>query len=335
MSANGTHTQIFGDNAGLRGYWFAVAESSEIVDGPYRRTLLSQTCVLWRSPSGDVVAAPDRCPHREAPLSAGSVSAGCLTCCYHGWSFGDGGRCVRIPSAEETLPIPPAAHLGVVNAVERYGLVWLCLDEPVADIPTMPWDDLDDYRRINNPVEEWATSATRMTDNFLDFSHFPWVHVGTFGGAQNPLIPKLDLEQLDDQFYGYKYEVDASNPDDAIATTGVTDDVVHRHMSTGFVLPMTVRSTILYETGLEHILLLLATPIDDETSYFTFVVWRNDDFSVPVEEVAAFDRAIGAEDKLMLERLDGVLPMGRTGVVSVQADKASVEWRRQFAALLT
>jgi len=335
MSNNGTSGQVFGDNAGLRGYWFAVAEASEIVDGPYKRTLLSQDCVLWRSPSGQLVAAPDRCPHREAPLSAGSVTDGCLTCCYHGWSFGDEGRCVRIPSAEESLPVPPAAHLPVVNVVERYGLVWLCLDEPVADIPTMGWEDRDDYRRINNPVEVWETSATRMTDNFLDFSHFPWVHIGTFGGAQDPLIPKLDLEELDDQFFGYQYEVDASNPDTATSTTGVTDDVVHRQMSTGFALPMTIRSTILYETGLEHILMLLATPIDDETSYFTFVVWRNDDFSVPAEEVAAFDRAIGAEDKAMLEKLDGVLPMDRTGVVSVQADKASVEWRRQFAELLT
>ena len=53
--------------------------------------------------------------------------------------------------------------------------------------------------------------------------------------------------------------------------------------------------TIAYEDGLEHILLLCSTPVDDETSLFTFVVWRNDDFSVDAEETIAFDRAIGAE----------------------------------------
>ena len=57
-----------------------------------------------------------------------------------------------------------------------------------------------------------------------------------------------------------------------------TDAVVHRHMTTGFHLPFTVRSTIRYEDGLEHILLLCSTPVDDERSLFTFVVWRNDDF---------------------------------------------------------
>jgi hypothetical protein len=36
----------------------------------------------------------------------------------------------------------------------------------------------------------------------------------------------------------------------------------------------------------------------------------------------------------MLERLSGELPMERTALVSVRADKASVEWRRRFAGLL-
>jgi hypothetical protein len=37
----------------------------------------------------------------------------------------------------------------------------------------------------------------------------------------------------------------------------------------------------------------------------------------------------------MLERVPGVLPLSQTGVVSVQADKGSVEWRRRFASMLT
>ena len=69
-------------------------------------------------------------------------------------------------------------------------------------------------------------------------------------------------------------------------------------------------------------------------SYFTFVVWRNDDFSVPAEEIITFDRAIGAEDKAMLEQVPGVLPLDQHATVSVRSDKASVEWRRQFAAIL-
>ena len=99
-------------------------------------------------------------------------------------------------------------------------------------------------------------------------------------------------------------------------------------------MPLAVRSTIGYHTGLDHILLLLSTPIDDVTSYFTFVVWRNDDFSVSAEEIIRFDLAIGAEDKAMLERVPGPLPLDQTSLVSVQADRCSVEWRRQLRELL-
>ena len=64
------------------------------------------------------------------------------------------------------------------------------------------------------------------------------------------------------------------------------------------------------------------------------MVWRNDDHSVDPEGILAFDRAIGAEDKAMLEQVPGTLPLGRLGVVNVQSDKPSVEWRRRFAELI-
>ena len=55
---------------------------------------------------------------------------------------------------------------------------------------------------------------------------------------------------------------------------------------------------------------------------------------MPAEEVIAFDRAIGAEDKRMLERVPGVLPLDQHGTVSVQSDRPSVEWRRRLSTAL-
>ncbi|MDB0005858.1 aromatic ring-hydroxylating dioxygenase subunit alpha [Ilumatobacteraceae bacterium] len=323
-------------NPALRHCWFPVAESTDVSgESLISATLLGDKLVIWRSPSGSIVAAPDRCPHREAPLSLGWVTDGVVSCPYHGWAFGDGGRCVRVPSADEGTAIPPAAHLPCITVDERYGLIWACLDKPHFDIPKIPQETEPRFRRINSGVQRWTASATRLTDNFMDISHFPWVHTGTFGDRQKTTVPKLELEDLGDGWFGYQFEVDARNSDDdAQRISGSDDLVVHRHMSTGFTLPLTVRSTIRYEDGLEHILLLCSTPIDDEHCYFTFVVWRNDDFSVDGEEVIAFDRAIGEEDRLMLERVPGSLPLGQTDLASVQADRGSVEWRRQFIKFL-
>jgi phenylpropionate dioxygenase-like ring-hydroxylating dioxygenase large terminal subunit len=334
MNASPTQTSRFSDRPAMRRSWYAVARVADLAREPAGVTLLGDAYVLWRDEDGTVVGAPDRCAHREAPLLLGRMVEGHLECPYHGWRFGAGGRCVLVPSANPGVPIPPKAHLSTVHVAERYGLVWICPGEPATGIPDIPQDVDPAFRRLNVDVQYWRASATRMTDNFLDISHFPFVHTGTFGRAQDTHVPKIELGPLDESFYGYRYEVDVNNDALGATASGLATRVLTRRMTTGFHLPFAVRSTIHYETGLDHIILLLSTPVDDVTSLFTFVVWRNDDFTVPADEVLRFDKAVGAEDQRMLERVPGVLPLDATALVSVQADKASVEWRRRFVELL-
>jgi phenylpropionate dioxygenase-like ring-hydroxylating dioxygenase large terminal subunit len=218
-----------------------------------------------------------------------------------------------------------------VKVQERYGLVWICLDEPEGDLPEVKQDTDPSFRLIVEPVEVWHSAATRLVDNFNDVAHFPYVHTGTFGAGAERRVAPVNLEQLGD-FYGWKFEVSAANTGSGEqVASGQSGERVDRRMSTGFSLPFLVRSTIEYPaTGLQHILLLVTTPIDDASSYFTFVVWRNDDGSIPDREVTALDRAIGAEDKAMLEKVKGTVPLDATTLVNTQADRASVEWRRQL-----
>ena len=78
----------FCDRPALRRSWYAVARSADVAREPVAIPLLGARFVAWRGPDGVVVAAPDRCPHREAPLSEGRLIDGELECCYHGWRFG-------------------------------------------------------------------------------------------------------------------------------------------------------------------------------------------------------------------------------------------------------
>ncbi len=325
---------IFHDNPKLRDFWYAIASNVEVTNSVIGRRLLGENLVLYKDASGEIIAAPDRCPHREAPLTAGKVEDGVLVCCYHGWEFGAEGKCVSIPSADPDFPIPKSAHLPRYQTQLRYGLVWVCLGEPTAGIPDIAQDSDASFRRIHNPIETWKVSTTRMTDNFLDIAHFPWVHTGTFGNSQRTRVPKIELQDLPGGFHGYEYKVVADNPPSAQISSGETKGEVNRTMSTGFHLPFAVRSTIKRENGPEHILLLLSTPIDDVTSYFTFVVWRNDDFSIASEDTVLFDRMIGFEDKLMLEKIPGVLPLKHGALANTQSDKPSSAWRMKIAELL-
>ncbi|MGB0113585.1 MAG: aromatic ring-hydroxylating dioxygenase subunit alpha [Ilumatobacteraceae bacterium] len=322
-------TDSFSRSPGLRDEWYVVADSSDVVGAPIGATLLGDRFVIWRGPDGAISAAPDRCPHREAPLSLGHISDGCLVCPYHAWAFDGAGVCVSVPSSGPDASIASASNLGLLAVRERYGLVWLCPGTPAGEPPVISEDDDPSYRRLTAGMETWAASATRMADNFCDVAHFPYVHAGTIGPDTDPVVAPITVEAVGDGFTGYEYTVD------------VLDEhgrPVRQRMSTGFHLPFLVRSNTTYETGpragQHRVLLLCTTPVDDVTSLFTFVVWRNHDHDVAPDDVLAFDRAIGAEDRAMLERMPGVLPLDNSATVSVRSDRLSVEWRRRLAVLV-
>ncbi len=92
-------TDSFCATPAMRTQWYVVADATDVAGSPLGVTVLGERYVLWRGGDGAVSAAPDRCPHREAPLSHGAVNDGCLVCPYHAWSFDGDGACVAVPSS--------------------------------------------------------------------------------------------------------------------------------------------------------------------------------------------------------------------------------------------
>ncbi|MDH3445830.1 MAG: Rieske 2Fe-2S domain-containing protein [Deltaproteobacteria bacterium] len=137
---------------GLRHYWHPVARSSEVADKPFKAKLLNQPLVLWRS-NGSITAFYDLCIHRGTPLSLGWIADGELVCAYHGWRYAANGSCTRIPALPPDRTIPAKARAGAFKAQERYGLIWVCLGRPRAEIPEFP-PEFDD------PQFRWAPYST-------------------------------------------------------------------------------------------------------------------------------------------------------------------------------
>ena len=78
--------------------WYGLAWAEELDIGrPLARTALGKKLVLFRDDEGQPHVLLDRCPHRFAPLSLGSVDAGMLRCTYHGLGFAGDGKCVSNP----------------------------------------------------------------------------------------------------------------------------------------------------------------------------------------------------------------------------------------------
>src|SRR5215217_7169273 len=78
----------------------------------------------------------------------------------------------------------------------------------VKDAPkrALPEFDSSDYHAFFFGRHHWKTSAARMIENFMDISHFPWVHPGTLGDRAKPLIPDIKVQRGDGDLY---FEVDS------------------------------------------------------------------------------------------------------------------------------
>ena len=179
-------------------------------------------------------------------------------------------------------PVPSKAHLATVHVDRALRLVWLCLDEPVRRIPEIPEESDPTFRRINNPVEMLAHVGDAHDRQLRGHHALPV-------GAHRHVRPARRTRSC------RRSSSNGSTTSSTATATRSRSTIPTRRrrpraarpprcsparMTTGFNLPFPCAPTSSYETGLEHIMLLCSTPIDDVTSYFTFVVWRNDDFSV-------------------------------------------------------
>ncbi len=175
-------------------WWWPVALAGDARNGPVPLTLLGQSLVLWRDASGAPVLMADRCPHRGAQLSLGRVVGDALQCVYHGWRFDGGGHCVGIPAQPGFTP-PASSAACRHGAMEAQGLVWADLGGAAHAPPALA--HLPARRLVYGPFDV-ATSAPRAVENFLDTSHFAFVHEGWLGDAGHPEVPAYEVTHTAD-----------------------------------------------------------------------------------------------------------------------------------------
>jgi phenylpropionate dioxygenase-like ring-hydroxylating dioxygenase large terminal subunit len=313
----------------LRRHWHPVALASAVTTAPVARRLLGTDLVLWRA-HGAVRVAEDRCPHRLARLSGGDVEGDSLVCAYHAWCFDGDGRAVDIPQLDAHLPAPTTARLAMVRGVERYGAVWVALDEPVADVPSFPEGERAGYRVIPSFDEEWHASAFWVADNAIDIAHVNVVHAATIG---DPTARRLDPYQIEPTAVGFVAHMTLSVTGVA-AQSSVDGGTVQRSMDVEVVGPLATRVAIRYPTGREHVLLIVACPVDDTTTRYVQILARNDtEADVPAADLLAVDRAVVSEDRRICELLPIDFPLEPGATVSLRCDRITVEYRRYLARL--
>jgi phenylpropionate dioxygenase-like ring-hydroxylating dioxygenase large terminal subunit len=319
----------------LRRFWYPVIPVSHLEGGPKPFTLLAERIVVWKDGEGQLSALEDRCCHRTAALSRGYYDGGMLVCGYHGWTYDRHGKCVRIPQLARD-GAPEAARVRSYRAQERYGYAWVCLDEaPLLGIPEIEeWDD-PAFRRIPQFYEVWRCAGLRLMENSFDNAHVNFVHRGTFG---DPADAGETRAELFEEPWGFRTKTvfPVKQTELAARANRIAGAKTERRIEGSWWIPFVRRARMTYPTGLVHIIVTAATPMDDAHSQIVQFCLRSDrEEDVPAADAIAFDRKITEEDRYILETTDPDVPLAEPARErNMASDKLGILMRKRLLAML-
>ncbi len=317
----------------FRKFWYPVIPIADLIEGPKPFTLLEQKLVLWLDAEGKPAAAKDRCCHRSAQLSLGKVVNGAIACAYHGWQYDSTGSCVHVPQLKD-VGIPATYHIDTYRCAEAYGYVWVCLEDPIADIPHIPETFEPNFRLIHEFYEPWNCAGLRVMENELDLAHPTFVHTTTFGSEEHPTPERLEISETATGLHAHGV-LGVVNPEEQQQNLKMDSAITYRTLDMNWFVPFTIRLRINYPNGLVHIVVNTMTPIDDRTSQMVQFCVRNDtENETPSRDVVAFDRAVTLEDKRILESTDYDVPLVPNREQHMFTDKPGLMIRKKIAELL-
>jgi phenylpropionate dioxygenase-like ring-hydroxylating dioxygenase large terminal subunit len=320
----------------FRRFWYPTLAVEELKSGPKPFVLLGQEVVLWLTDDGTPAALEDRCPHRRAKLSVDSRIVGnTLQCGYHGWRFDGAGRCALVPQMPDLVPGDKYA-VKRFQCQERYGLVWICLEqEPLQDIPFIRHSDDGAFRQVREYAEDWKANSLVVCENALDVAHVSFVHRNSFGDDQNPASPRLNLVPMENGV-NFKCTLPVANRELQQKNLQIAEDKTVRTVDIRWILPCSFVLHFTYPTGLIHEICGFATPIDDSSIRRIQFAYRNDtEQDAPAEQVAAFDRSVAAEDRRMLESCDSNFVLSPVLLAHMSLDRPGLLMRRMLSELIS
>jgi len=292
--------------------------------------LLDHPVLLWRTDSG-IHAWRDRCPHRGTRLSLGAIRGGdTVVCPYHGWQFGSDGRCVAIP-ADGRPVISDRIRVQAYNATQQHGLIWVNPGDGAQSVPTLIGFD-QRYRSIACGPFDVATSAPRLIENFIDLSHFPFVHAGYLGEEPHTAVARYRVEVTPS---GVTATQCRTYQPRANAASGAGAEVYYRYW---VLTPMTalLHKSASPEDPPSDIIMMSVQPISEERSRVWMVLAMDYCLEQPDSFFVNFQETIFGQDCSIVESQQPKrLPLTAADECHQRADLLSHgyrKWLRQLGA---
>jgi phenylpropionate dioxygenase-like ring-hydroxylating dioxygenase large terminal subunit len=231
-----------------------------------------------------------------------------------------------------------SGETGAFGVREKWGLIWLAPDEPRVDLFAEPDAEDADFTGAWLPPARTPVAAGVVADNFLDVAHFPFVHAGTFGAAEEKVVGKY---QVTTEPFGCRsvQEQWFDNPEDPGVLAGTRPLRQRRRATYVYRAPfqLLLRLEELDAGAVKTILFFAQPETLTSTRIYTKMLLHGiggvaDPGPDVVAKEVAFEEAVLAEDLALQHkmRLPG-LPLRMRDELHVRADLLGVHLRRILA----
>jgi phenylpropionate dioxygenase-like ring-hydroxylating dioxygenase large terminal subunit len=332
------------DPAGSGNYplncWYVAATSDEVGRSLLARQALGRRLLLFRTADGQPAALDDRCPHRAAPLSMGTLDGDEVVCRYHGFTYTADGQCVRVPSQRN---VPYGARVRSYPVAERPPFVWVWPGNPAlsrgAEPPDLPPLREPGWAVLGGSLE-MAVNYMLLHDNALDRTHFPFVHPHRIhrGYVEDP--PPLRIEVAETTVSYSRTFTPAPLTGWQREATGLPADREYTQRETGTFVSPALHVDEMDIVGPDQVyrgvFIRAYTPVDQAR---TLIIWRaarnyaQDDESVTGRLREVYEGTM-AEDQPLLEAIQATTGGAVGYQVSAAADAAAIRAYQIVEAML-
>jgi len=315
--------------AAVRACWHPVGYSRDLGGQPIAVTLLGERLVLWRDSHTAPHVFVDLCIHRGTALSLGTIQQDQIVCPYHGWRYDTTGACVAIPQLSDPTKVPAKARAVSFRCLERYGLIWVALDEPRWPLPEVPELESTSWSTVPTGPFAWDSDASRQVENFTDFGHFPFVHPGLLGDPARPVVPAYEVQA---EGHILRYEIvrpEAPNTETFPIFANPEKHRPERRSRYELHLPYTIVLRLGWGGTSGLVYFFASQPVAEDQCIGYCLVARNYNRDQPDHLVVDFETVIFNQDRRIVEsQRPEKVPFDLAAELHLRFDAVAVAYRR-------
>lgn len=280
--------------------WIPVAFSADVRTIPIKLEVVSKLLLIWRNENNTLSVVSDRCIHKGASLSRGTIRNNRVECPYHGWQYDGNGFCYTNQSRaneDSAMLLVPCRYF----AMEYQEIIWITRNY-LAPFPISK--ELSQNIHICYKMQDSVQcNAYDLIENSLDLHHFPFVHANTFSpgncvgsGAQTAFYKYTD--------YGFECSYSVPIQPGGLFAKHVFEAPCECKVVMKYFAPLTQVFYVEYSNGISYSSLTCALPVNENSSSILQLGFNNGT-GTPIDDTDFFraDWAIWLEDKAILETI--------------------------------